>query len=57
MWQGTTKTGSTGKKVKSLIDIHPDEIVDSDGIPIPPKSMVELASRLQAVCNGVNIVV
>eukprot|EP01048_Picozoa_sp_COSAG05_P029795 COSAG05_NODE_10001_length_588_cov_1.445808_2_plen_46_part_01 len=28
-----------------LIDIHRDEIVDSDGIPIPPKSMVELASR------------
>ena len=50
-------THNQGKKVKSLIDIHPDEIVDSDGIPIPPKSMVELASRLQAVCNGVNIVV
>jgi len=38
-------TGSTGRKVKSLIEIHKDEIVDSDGIPVPPKSMVELANR------------
>ena len=43
--QSTAKTGSTGKKVKSLIEIHPDETVESDGIPVPPKSMVELAIR------------
>ena len=27
--QGTTKTGSTGKKVKSLIDIHPCRLLRS----------------------------